>query len=129
MLSWNRAAVVSGAPPWATWGVLFLQRETLRGSERVRALQQMLKQCQRLVRELPADPWSHYHLGICYAAFDDLSALENAARSLEKAAFIAPDHCDTLVALARAYQKLGRPAKVDAIRQRMLLLEPELPVP
>jgi len=129
LLSWNRAANAPNAPPWATWGSLSLVLEVLQGSERMRQLNQVIRQCQRLVREYPADPWSHYHLGVAQLGLDDFAQTETAARTLEKAVFLNPDLSVAQVALARAYNALGKPAKVDAIRYRMLLLEPELPVP
>lgn len=126
LLTWNKLAALPDAPVWARWGLLEIQLEFQRGQERHRSLQVNLKACEKITREHPDNPWAHHYLGVAHLGFDDLTQTDRAAEHLETASFLAPENAETILLLARAYRALGKSARVDAMKQVMLLLEPEL---
>ncbi|MBF0500897.1 MAG: tetratricopeptide repeat protein [Candidatus Riflebacteria bacterium] len=126
LLTWNKAGVLDDAPPWLRWGLMEVQLEFLKGAEKHRALQQNVKACEKIAREYPDLAMAHQYVGVAYLGFEDLAQTDRAVKNLETAFFLAPDAADTTFLLARTYRTLGRSARVEAMRQIMLLLEPEL---
>ncbi|RCK78653.1 MAG: TPR domain protein, putative component of TonB system [Candidatus Ozemobacter sibiricus] len=126
LLTWHKGVALPDAPSWLRWGLMQTQLEFLKGADRMRALQQNLKACEKIVRERPDQAWAHYHLGLCLLGFDDLAQTEQALKHLETAAFLQPAGADLLALLGRVYRQLGKPRRVDDVRYHLLLLEPEI---
>jgi len=126
LLSWNKAASMNEAPPWSRWGLMEAQLEFLKGADRLRALNQNLKLCEKIAREHPDLPPAHAAVARCYLGFEDLAQTDRAAKHLETAVFLDPHAAEYQMLLAKTYRELGRAARVDAIRQAVLLSEPEL---
>ncbi|MFZ2959188.1 MAG: tetratricopeptide repeat protein [Candidatus Ozemobacteraceae bacterium] len=126
LLTWNKAGALDDAPPWLRWGLMEAQLEFLKGADRHRALQQNIRVCEKFAREQPDLAAAHHHLGVAYLGFEDLTQTDRAVKHLETALFLDSGSAETAFLLARAYRSLGRSARVDAMRQIMLLLEPEL---
>ncbi|HNW33330.1 MAG TPA: tetratricopeptide repeat protein [Candidatus Ozemobacteraceae bacterium] len=126
LLSWNKAASMNDAPPWFRWGLMEAQLEFLKGAERLRALNQNLKACEKIAREHPDMAAAHAAVARCYLGFEDLAQTDRAAKHLETAVFLEPHTAEQLLLLAKTYRELGRAGRVDAVRQTVILLEPEL---
>ncbi len=126
LLTWHKGAALPEAPSWLRWGLMQTQLEFLKGADRMRALQQNLKACEKIVRERPDQAWAHFHLGICLLGFDDLAQTEQALKHLETASFLQPAGADLLALLGKVYRQLGKPRRVDDVRYHLLLLEPEI---
>jgi tetratricopeptide (TPR) repeat protein len=125
LLTWNKAVSAPEVSPWTRWGLLEAQIEFLRGAEKVRALNQQLKICEKIARELPELAFSHSYLGLCYLGFEDLAQTDRAVKYLETAVFLDPRHPELWFLLGRAYRSIGKSSRVDAVKNNMLLLEPE----
>lgn len=126
LLSWNKASAMNDAPPWSRWGLMEAQLEFLKGAERLRALNQNLKICEKIAREHPDLVFAHVAVARCYLGFEDLAQTDRAAKHLETAVFLDPDMVENQMLLAKTYRELGRAARVDAVRQAVILSEPEL---
>lgn len=126
LLSWNKVASMNEAPPWARWGLMEAQLEFLKGAERLRALNQNLKVCEKIAREHPDLAPAHAAVARCYLGFEDLAQTDRAAKHLETAVFLDPYAVEYQILLAKTYRELGRAARVDAVRQAVILSEPEL---
>lgn len=126
LLTWNKTTGMASEPPWVRWGHMEAQAEFLKGADRLRALNQNLRICERLVRDHPEMAPSHAFLGICYLGFEDLTQTDRAAKHLETAVFLDPSSAETLLVLAKTYRTLGKTSRVDVMKQSMILLEPEL---
>lgn len=128
LLTWNKAVTLENVPPWMHWGKMEAQLEFFRGAERVRALNQQLKNCERLVREHPDMPFSHAFLGKCYLGFEDLAQTDRAVKHLETTSFLAPENPELLYLLGQTYRSVGKSSRVDLVRNNMIILEPETSV-
>ncbi|HOY66517.1 MAG TPA: tetratricopeptide repeat protein [Candidatus Ozemobacteraceae bacterium] len=126
LLSWNKAASMTDAPPWSRWGLMEAQLEFLKGADRLKALNQNLKACEKIAREHPDMAAAHAAVARCYLGFEDLAQTDRAAKHLETAVFLEPHSAEQLLLLAKTYRELGRSARVDAVRQAVILSEPEL---
>jgi len=126
LLTWNKAAALPDVSPWIRWGLMEAQLEFLKGTDRQRTLNQNLKVCEKISRELPDIPFAHFYMGVCFLGFDDLTQTDRAVKHLEIGSFLAPDSTDILLVLAKTYRTLGKSVRVDAVRYNMILLEPEL---
>lgn len=126
LLSWNKAASMNDAPPWSRWGLMEAQLEFLKGAERLRALNQNLKICEKIAREHPDLVAAHAAVARCYLGFEDLAQTDRAAKHLETAVFLEPQSVEQQMLLAKTYRELGRAGRVDAVRQAVILSEPEL---
>ena len=69
---------------------------------------------------------AHAAVARCYLGFEDLAQTDRAAKHLETAVFLEPHTAEQLLLLAKTYRELGRAGRVDAVRQTVILLEPEL---
>ncbi|MBI3039008.1 hypothetical protein HYY75_08165, partial [bacterium] len=126
MLTWNKVISQPDSPPWAWWNLIAAQRNSLKaGAERNRILNQHLSTCEKLVRDFPNVAEAHLALGESYLAFNDLAQTDKAVKHLEIAAFLEPESAEILHVLALSNRALGKSIRVDAIRDNMILLEPE----
>jgi len=78
----------------------------------------------RAVRERPDDWLLKRNFGSALLAFD---RTEEAARWLESAYAMIPDHSDTLYPLCVAYQRLGKEGELKDRLRELELLEPRYP--
>ena len=126
LLSWNKAAGHPNSSIWARWGLMEAQREFAKGGEKQRLLPTHLKACEKITREHPDLSHAYLELGRCFLASEDLGQTEKAVATLETAFFLDDHSVPVALLLAKAFRTLGKSARVDAIRQSVLLLEPEL---
>ncbi len=126
LLSWNKAASHPDANEWARWGLGDASIEFSKGAVRQKHLVSHLKTCEKVCREHPDMAMGYAELGRCHLQFDDLAQTEKALSHLETSFFLDPNSTATAMLLARAYRTLGKSARVDAIRQNVILSEPEI---
>lgn len=77
---------------------------------------------EALSRDLPDSPEIFYNLGVAY---NELKEFDLAVIRLKKATSLAPTNSRAFVALAFAYQHLGRPADSELATARAFELAPE----
>ncbi|MBF0543715.1 MAG: tetratricopeptide repeat protein [Candidatus Riflebacteria bacterium] len=126
LLTWNKAVALADSSPWTKWGLMEAQFETLKGPERVKSVQANLRVCEKLAREFPDIPHSHFFLGLAFLAFEDLTQTDRAVHHLEVSTFLNPDFVEGWQILGQSYRAIGKSSKVDVIKQNVILLEPEL---
>ncbi len=126
LLSWNKAASHPDANEWARWGLGDASIEFSKGAVRQKHLVSHVKTCEKVCREHPDMAIAYAELGRCHLLFDDLAQTDKALTQLETSFFLDPQSMTTAMLLAKAYRALGKPARVDAIRQNVILSEPEI---
>jgi lipopolysaccharide biosynthesis regulator YciM len=126
LLNWNKAVNHTDSNHWVRWGMMECQLKYQKDHDKKRAINQNLKECEKILRETPDSARANFYLGKCYLAFDDLAHTQKAISLFEKANFLDPELTELHLVHAKACKNLGKSVLVDSIGYNMILLEPEL---
>ncbi len=126
LLNWNKAINHPDSNHWVRWGMMECQLKYQKDHDKKRAINQNLKACEKILREMPDSARANFYLGKCYLAFDDLANTQKALGLFDKANFLDPELTELHLVHAKACKNLGKSVLVDSIGYNMILLEPEL---
>lgn len=126
LLSWNKAYTHANANVWVKLRMVECQLRHLTGKDRLRAINNNIKICEKVLFETPNNPIAYKGMGLCHLAYNELSHNDLALEFLLKAWFLAPEDGEINLLLAQAAKGVGKSVIVDGIGYNMLLLEPEL---
>ena len=128
LLTWNKAANHPAANNWVKWGMAMCQIKNLTGIDKMKAANNNLKICEKILLETPNNPIAYMAVAYCHLANSDITHTDKALGFIEKARFLAPDDAEICLLSAKTAKILGKSVIVDAMGYNMILLEPELAI-
>ena len=126
LLNWHKAVNHPQSNHWIRWGMTNCQIKNLKGPDLRRAINNNLKECEKVLREMPDTARAYYEVANCHLAYGDLTQTDAAFKYLEKAYFLNPNDAEISFGFAKTSKTLGKSVLVDGVGYNMILLEPEL---